>query len=164
MKLETFQQQLNQSAPPPYQHSNNANQAPKRFKLGEEQRPQYLTQQQLQMLQSLQSSRVALNPQQQHLLHSLTQQYKLMQQHQQMTRLQQQQLQQSPMGIRPIHATDRSVPGGAMVPTPGFGNDRNFNSQQSLPHNQDGLQKQFKTEGNFNLECQDLSEFYIVAR
>lgn len=112
------------------------------------------------MLHTLQNAR-NLTPQQQSVLQQLTHQYKLMQQHQQMTRLQQ----QSPMGVRPVqHATDRPISSSAMVATQNFANERTFNSQQPLSNNQpDGLQKQFKTEGNFNLEsCQDISKLNVT--
>lgn len=100
--LSNFQPN-NASAPPPppysqhpAQQANNAAIPNKRFKPGEEppQAPRqvqpsfYLSQQQLQMLQFLQQSQ-NLTPQQQNVLTQLTQQYKLMQQHQQQLRAQQ---------------------------------------------------------------------------
>ncbi|XP_058449727.1 histone demethylase UTY isoform X2 [Malaya genurostris] len=77
--------------------SNNTVAVGKRFKQEDGQVvrpgqvPNYLNQQQLQMLQYLQQNQASLNAQQQNLLQQYAHQYRLMQQHQQQLRLQQQQ-------------------------------------------------------------------------
>ncbi|XP_037903545.1 histone demethylase UTY isoform X2 [Hermetia illucens] len=99
--------QPSQGPPPPYPNQqNNHGQTPaKRFKPGEElpsqqqqptttsrpapQSANYLSSNQLQMLQYLQQNQNNLTPPQKQMLQHLTQQYRLMQQHQQQLRLQQ---------------------------------------------------------------------------
>lgn len=75
--------------PPAYQTATNSGIPTKRMRPGETP-PTFLTQQQLQMLHTLQQNQNNLTPQQQNLLQQLTNEYRLMQQHQ---RLQQQQKQ-----------------------------------------------------------------------
>jgi hypothetical protein len=103
------------------------------------------------MLHSLQNSQ-NLTPQQQNILQHLTHQYKMMHQHQQLNRMQQQQPQQLRVrAVVPQNSTDAA----GMIATP------NFSSVNPLVNHQidSSNQKQFKsTDNNFNMECQDISK------
>lgn len=137
--LAFLSSQGNPQAPPPYPQGTTQNANPaKRFKAGEEvvaQRPpQYLSQQQIQLLHQLQQNAANLNPQQQQMLVQLKQQYNLMVQHQRMVQAQQQQ-QQGPQGQqqqRPTNFTGGFQPDGQRTPTSGtaaqtgFVQDGNF--------------------------------------
>lgn len=152
-----FSLQTATQGPPAYQQvSHNGTIAAKRFKPGDEggvvqQRPPvFLNQQQLQMLQYLQQNHANLNPQQQSMLHQLTQQYRIMQQYKAMQaqtaaarqypQQQQQQQQQGP--FQPSLDGQRTPTSGTVAQT-GFVSDGSFSP--ATGHTQQAAGMPFKS-------------------
>lgn len=124
LTLYFFHLQINSQAPPPYPQSvQNANTA-KRFKADEvvQRPPQYLSQQQMQLLQHFQQNAANLTAQQQQMFVQLKQQYTLMVQHQRMVQAQQQQQQSQGTPGQPNRSTNFTgsfQPDGQRTPTSG---------------------------------------------
>ena len=148
--------QQNSAPPPPYpQPGSNA--PNKRFKQGE-QDPQnaqntrppqpayYLSQQQVQMLHYLQQSQ-NLTPQQQNVLQQLTHQYKLMLQHQQQMKIQQQRAQ-----ANNVQQGNQIVqrPGQPPFPTNQQQAGQNYQQGNRTPQSGTTAQSSFANDGNFS--------------